>query len=132
MISSSPSIAEWETFFVVVADRLKALAAQRWPLEADGSGSDVYVSMHRLINAFPLAVDVLLLDTTGIQSNVKEGDVATLIRYDFSRLNTVSVKLHGVVPLADLYSHTSLVKSLANVEDDGLESLRELRLRSTQ
>jgi hypothetical protein len=132
MISSPLSVGDWELFFKDVADRLKVLASQQWPLEADRSGSDAYVSMHRLFNSFPLAVDILLLDTISIQSSLKEGDVAALVRYDFSRLNTVSVKLHGIVPLADLNSHADLVKSLANVEDDGLESLRELRLRSTQ
>jgi hypothetical protein len=132
MTSSSQPTDAWEHFFAVLADRLKALAAKQWPLETDGSGSDVYVSMHRLFNAFPLAADVVLLDTTGIETNIKEGDTAVLIRYDFSRLNTVSVKFHGIVPLVDLNSHADLLKSLTNVEDDRLELLRELSLRSTQ
>jgi hypothetical protein len=132
MISSPLSVGDWELFFKDVADRLNVLASQHWPLEPDGSGSDAYVSMHRLFKAFPLAVDVLLLDTAGIQNNIKEGNIAALIRYDFSRLNTLSVKVHGIIPLADLNSHADLVKSLANVEDESLESLRELRLRSTQ
>ncbi|HEY2915282.1 MAG TPA: hypothetical protein VGK21_18100 [Candidatus Angelobacter sp.] len=126
------SVGDWELFLKDVADRLKILASQQWPLEADGSGSDAYVSRHRLFNSFPLAIDVLLLDTTGIQSSRKEGDTAVLIRYDFSRLNTISVKMHGVVRLADLKPHADLLKSLTNVDDDGLELLRELRLRSTQ
>jgi hypothetical protein len=132
MISLPLLVSEWELFFKDIADRLKVLASQHWPLEADGSGSDVSVSMHRLFDAFPLAVDILLLDTTGIQSTIKEGDIATLIRYDFSRRNTGLVKLHGIVPLADLNSHADLVKSLANVEDDSFELVQELRLRSTQ
>jgi hypothetical protein len=132
MTSSPQPTTAWDQFFVLLADRLKVLASQQWPLEADGSGSDVYVSMHRLFNAFPLAVDVLLLDTTKVQNIIKEGDIGALIRYDFSRLNTISVKFHGVIPLTDLDSHADLLKSLTNLEDDILESLRELRLRSTQ
>lgn len=130
--SLSKTELDWEPFFLDLTDRMKALAAKQWPLEADGSGSDVYVSMHRLFDAFPLAVDVLLLDISGVQTKIKEGDTAALIRYDFSKLNTLSVKVHGVIPLSDLDSHADLVKSLANIEDDGLESLGDLSLRSTQ
>jgi hypothetical protein len=78
MISSPLSVGDWELFFKDVADRLNVLASQHWPLEPDGSGSDAYVSMHRLFKAFPLAVDVLLLDTAGIQNNIKEGNIAAL------------------------------------------------------
>ena len=130
MSSSPQTVADWEHFFSSVADHLKALAAKQWPLEADGSGSDVYVSMHRLFNAFPLAVDVLLLDTTGVETNIRKGNLAAVIRYDFSRLNTLSVKFHGVIPLADLGSHVELVGSLVELEEWNFESLRELRLRA--
>jgi hypothetical protein len=132
-MSSSPQTAlDWEPFFRSVADHLKVLASKRWPLEPDGSGSDVYVSMHRLFNAFPLPVDVLLLDTTGIETNIKAGNLAAVIRYDFSRLNTLSVRFHGVVPLADLASHAEVVGSLLELDEGNFESLRELRLRSVQ
>src|SRR6266852_658967 len=115
MSSSPQSATDWEQFFRAVADHLKNLASKRWPLEADGSGSDVFVSMHRLFNAFPLAVDVLLLDAAGIQSSIKEGNFAALIRYDFKRPNTLSVRDHGVIPLADLGSHAELVGSLMEI-----------------
>lgn len=132
MSSSPQTAADWEHFFRSVADHLKVLASKSWPLEADGSGSDVHVSMHRLFNAFPLPVDVLLLDTTGIESNIKEGNLAAMIRYDFTRPNTLSVRDHGVIPLANLGSHAKLVGSLMELDEAGLEPLRELRLRSTQ
>jgi hypothetical protein len=131
MSSSPTTAATWEQFFRSVAHHLKALAAKQWPLEADGSGSDVYVSMHRLFNAFPLPVDVLLLDTSGINSPVKEGNLAALIRYDFTRPNTLLVREHGVIPLADLRSHVELVGSLVELEEWNYEDVRELRLRGT-
>lgn len=130
MSSSPQTAADWEHFFRSVAERLKVLASKQWPLEADGSGSDAYVSMHRLFNAFPLSVDVLLLDTSGIESSVKEGNLAALIRYDFTRPNTLSVRDHGVIPLAHLGSHVELVGSLVELDEGGLDSLRELRLRA--
>jgi hypothetical protein len=53
-VSSSPqTAADWEHFFRSVAERLKVLASKQGPLEADGSGSDAYVSMYRLFNAVP-------------------------------------------------------------------------------
>jgi hypothetical protein len=109
---------------------LKALAAKHWPLEADGSGSDVYVSKRRLFNAFPLPVEVLLLDTSGIDFPMKEGNLAALIRYDFTRPNTLAVRDHGVIRLADLGSHVELVGSLVELDDGNIESLRQLRLRA--
>jgi hypothetical protein len=130
MSSSTQTVADWELFFRSVADHLKALASKQWPQEADGSGANVWVSMHRLFNAFPLAVDVLLMDTTGIATNIKEGNLAAVIRYDFSRPNTLAVRLHGVVPLADLSSHAELVGSLVELDEGNFESLRELRLRA--
>jgi hypothetical protein len=129
MSSSRPITGDWEHFFCSVADHLRALACKSCPLEADGSGSDVYVSLHRLFDAFPFPVDVLLLDTNGIESNIKEGDLAALIRYDFSRPNTLAVKVHGIIPLADLSSNVELVQSLVELDEGSLETLRELRLR---
>ena len=130
-MSSLPKpTADWEQFFLAVADHLKVLAQQRWPLETDGSGHDTHVSMHRLFSAFPLAVDVLLLDTTGVKSDFKQGDLATLIRYDFSRPNRLAVKYHGMIPLADLTSHTELLGSLMELDESIFESLQELRLRA--
>ena len=89
-------------------------------------GSDVFVSIHRLFSAFPFSVDVLLLDTAGIQSSMKEGNLAALIRYDFTRPNTLSVRDHGVIPLADLGSHAELVGSLLELDEGNFESCENL------
>jgi len=130
MSSSLQTTSDWEHFFSSVADQLKALASKQWPLEADGSGPDAYVAINRLFSAFPIAVDVLLLDTIGVETNIKEGNLAAIIRYDFSRLNTLSVKFHGVVPLVDLGSHAELVGALVELDEGNLELLQELRLRA--
>jgi hypothetical protein len=118
---------EWNDLFITLGTYLKAFAAQQWPLLDDGSGSDAYVSLHRLYAAFPVPADILLFDTEGIDSPRKQERYATAIRYDFSKPNTPDFRFHGVVPLADAEAHGQKIKTLLGI-DDPLESLKDLTL----
>ena len=129
---SSPQTAiDWETFFSSVAGHLREFASKHWPLEADGSASEIYLSLHRRIDSFPFAADVLLLDTKGFGSHLQDGEIAVMIRYDLSQPNTPSINLHGVVPLTDLGSHLDLLAAFM-VDESNLEQLRSLALTFLQ
>lgn len=128
-MASSPAIATgWDDLFRTLDNYLKCFAAQHWPLQLDGSGSDVYVSLHRLYGAFPVAADILLLDTTGTDSPRKQEQYAVAIRYDFSKRNTPDIRVHGVVPLANADAHAQLIEAVLGVDVQSLEALKDLRL----
>jgi hypothetical protein len=128
-MSSSPVPAtEWDELFRTLDSYLKAFAAQQWPLLEDGSGSETYVSLHRLYGAFPVPVDILLLDAAGIDAPRKQERFATAIRYDFSKGNTPSVRFHGVVPLAEADAHAPKIKALLGLDQQSLEPLKDLTL----
>ena len=118
----------WKTLFLGVSDYLRELAARQWPLELDGSGPDVYVSLHRLFNALPVPADILLLDTTDVDLPPKQGPFATAIRYDFSKPKKHGVRFHGIVPLAKAEAHAQLIESALGISSDALRPLKELTL----
>jgi hypothetical protein len=128
-MSSSPVPATgWDELFRTLDSYLKAFAAQQWPLQDDGSGSEVYLSIHGLYGAFPVPVDIVLLDASGVESQRKQGDYATAIRYDFSKPNTPNVRFHGIVPLPQADAHAEQIESLLGIPFDSLEALKDLRL----
>jgi hypothetical protein len=129
MASSSSAMAiGWDELFHTLDNYLKCFAAQHWPLQLDGSGSDVYVSLHRLYGAFPVVADILLLDTTGIDSPRKQEQYAVAIRYDFSKRNTPDIHVHGVVLLANADVHAQRIEDVLGVDVRSLEALKDLRL----
>jgi hypothetical protein len=127
-VASSPQTATgWDDLFRTLDKYLKAFAAQHWPLQADGSGSDAYVAVHGLYGVFPVAADILLLDTSGIDSPLKQERYATAIRYDFSKPNTPDFRFHGIVPLADAEAHASIIKDILGFDIQPSESLDALK-----
>jgi hypothetical protein len=128
MSSSPASGTEWHELFTTLGNYLNAFAAQQWPLLDDGSGSDVFVSLHRLYAAFPVPADILLLDAEGIDSPRKQERYAAAIRYDFSKPNTPDFRFHGVLPLAHAEAHAPKIKTLLGIGDP-LEPLKDLSLR---
>jgi hypothetical protein len=131
MASSPHTETGWNELFRTLEDYLKCFVAQHWPLQLDGSGSDVYLSLHRLYGAFPVAADILLLDTAGIDSPHKQERYATAIRYDFSKPNTADLRFHGVVPLTEAHAHALLIEEILGFDvqsSESLEALKDLRL----
>jgi hypothetical protein len=128
MRSSARPATGWKTLFLGVSDHLKELAAKQWPLELDGSGPDVHVSLHRLFNALPVPADILLLDTNDVDLPLKQGPFATAIRYDFSKPNKHGVRFHGIVPLAKADAHAQLIESALGIDTDALRPLKDLTL----
>jgi len=128
MFSSPVPATGWDELFRTLDSYLKTFAAQQWPLFEDGSGSETYVSLHRLYGAFPVPVDILLLDTDGIEAARKQERFATAIRYDFSRGSTPNVRFHGVVPLAEADAHAPKIKALLGLDQQSLEPLKDLSL----
>jgi hypothetical protein len=128
MTSSPQTAASWDDLFHTLDNYLKAFAAQHWPLQADGSGSDAYVAIHGMYGAFPVAADILLLDTSGIDSPRKQERYAAAIRYDFSKPNTPDIRFHGVVPLADAEDHAQEIEAFLGVDIQSLKPLKDLTL----
>jgi hypothetical protein len=129
-MSSAITAIGWADLFHTLEKHLKAFATQQWPLLDDGSGSEAYVSLHRLYGAFPVAADILLLDAEGIESPRKQERYATAIRYDFSKCNTAEVRFHGIVPLAEVDAHAPKIKELLGLDQQSLGPLRDLTLVS--
>jgi hypothetical protein len=112
-MSALPAVTTgWDELFATISKYLKAFAAQQWPLQDDGSGPDVLLSLHGLFGAFPVAADILLLDTSGIDSPRKQEQYATAIRYDFSKPKTADVRFHRVVAVADAGAHAQLIDDI--------------------
>ncbi|PYP82394.1 MAG: hypothetical protein DMG65_26415 [Candidatus Angelobacter sp. Gp1-AA117] len=87
--------------------------------------------MHRLFKSFPFRADVLLLDTDGIESPLKEGRYAAAIRYNISPTSSYHVIFHGIIPLSDIAPYEALLKSVLHIEsEDAKSSLMSLSLRS--
>jgi hypothetical protein len=129
-MSSSITALDWAELFHTLGKYLQTFAAQQWPLLDDGSGSEVYVSLHRLYGAFPVAADILLLDAEGIESPRKQGRYATAIRYDFSKCNNAKIRFHGMVPLAEVEAHAPKIRELLGLDQQSLGPLRDLTLVS--
>src|ERR1700682_2735393 len=128
-MSSSPLTATgWEELFRTLDQYMKAFAAQQWPLQQDGSGSDVYVSLHRLYGTFPVSTDILLLDTSGVHSPRKQERYAAAIRYDFSQGKPSDCRFHGVVPLAHAEAHAHKIKEVLGIDSQSLGALKDLSL----
>lgn len=128
MVSSPVTASGWDELFYTLDNYLKRFAVQYWPLQLDGSGSEVYLSLHRLYGAFPVAVDIVLLDTNGVDVPRQQERYATAIRYDFSKCNTLDFRFHGVVPLADVEAHAPKIKALLGLDHQSLEALKDLSL----
>lgn len=122
MSSPAQTASDWEKFFCSVADHLSDFAAKHWPLEDDGSGPDTYLASRKLLGAFPFPTDVLLLETGS--SDPQVGPFATAIRYDLSHPNTSSVRLHGVIPFAEMSSHTQLIELVLGVEPELFDDIK--------
>jgi len=127
-MSSAIVSPAWADLFQTLAKYLQIFAAQQWPLLEDGSGPEAYVSLRRFYNAFPVAVDVFLLDTEGIDSPRKNDRYATAIRYDFSKCNNTEIRFHSVIPLAKVDAHAPKIKELLGLERQSLGPLRDLSL----
>jgi len=127
-MGSARNASGWKSLFLAVRDQLKDFAAKQWPLEPDGSGSEFYISHHRLFNAFPVPADVLLLDTARLDSPHKQGPFATAIRYDFSRPKTRDIRFHGIVPLVEADAHAGFIESAVGIGADPLRPLKNLPL----
>lgn len=131
MATSAATATGWDELFRTLEKYLKAFAAQQWPLQDDGSGPDVLLSLHGLFEAFPVAADILLLDTSGIDSPRKQEQYATAIRYDFSKPRIADIHFHGIVPLTEADAHAKLIKDILGFDihsSDSLEAFKDLRL----
>lgn len=71
----------WEAFFRVLRRELNAFATRRWPLPKDQSGPENVLGRRRLFDLFPVAVDVIVFDTEGVDVRFSEHRFATAIRY---------------------------------------------------
>ncbi len=129
MATSAQALLDWNRFFQLVGNRVRSKAQAHWKLESDGSGSDLFLSIHRLVNSFPFEADIVLLDTHGIDSPFKEGKLGAAIRYDMAQPNSSTFRFHGTVLASDLASNAGLLASVLGLDTDGIKSVGELRLR---
>lgn len=122
----STATLDWERFFRTVRSELNAFAVTKWPLPNDRSGMERILSWRRLFDLFPVAADILIFDTEGVDVRFQEGRYATIIRYDLSRPKELSVKDHGSLVLRDFDASAQFIQSALAVNDATLDSLRTL------
>lgn len=126
MAISALTAPGWDELFHMIEEYLKAFAARQWPLQDDGSGSEAHLSIHGLFGAFPVPVDIVLFDTSGVKSPRKHEESATAIRYDFSKPHTSKISFHGIVPLANAEEHAEKIESVLGIPFQSLGPLKSL------
>jgi len=116
--------------FEKLSEDLRGEFAKRFPFQADTDVSPDLVALRDAFAAFPVPVDVLLLDVEGHSNPFSTSPVWTLIRYDITRPRTLEVRDHGLVALDDVSKQGELLKDVFGLDGPGdLDSLCTLSFR---
>ena len=126
MAAPSPVITDWNVFFRRLRGAVNEIAVKQCPLPMDRSGPERILSIRRALDLLPVPVNIVMLDTEGVEVVRKEGRYAFAIHYDLSQPKTLKVTDHGIVPLTEFGSHSDLFQSMFKVDAESLGDLRVL------
>jgi hypothetical protein len=123
---STQSAVSWDVFFRIHRRELNAFAIRNWPLPKDRSGPESTLGWRRLFDVFPVATDVIVFDTEGIDVRFNQTGLATAIRYDLSQPKTSLVRDHGIIPLRDFETHAAEIQTALALDDETLTGVKKL------
>lgn len=116
----------WKKLFADLASTLLALFHAQFPFSDDRDVNPRIVALRNAFRAFPLDVDVVLID--GAEGKESPTNLGTVVRFDWTRHGCLDVRDHGNVESANLDAHGKLLSevfgfdSALQTADGGLPS----------
>ena len=126
LAAATPKTVSWDALFRILRRELNDFAIRKWPLPKDRSGPERTLGWRRLFDLFPVATDVIIFDTQGVNVRFNETGLATAIRYDLSRPKTLLVQDHGIIPLRDFDAYATEIQAALALDEETLPDAKEL------
>ena len=95
------SYNEWEKLFQNAFEQVKKHVKSSYPVEDDGSGYPRNVALQKAVDQLPCAVKLLELEVDKEKYEHLEDDFCPIIKYDFEKMNQLSVEHLGKVKPSD-------------------------------
>lgn len=95
------SYNEWEKLFHNAFKQVKKHVKSSYPIEDNGSGYPRNVAFHKTVDQLPCGVKLLELEVDKEKHEHLEDNFCPLIKYDFKKMNQLSVEYLGQVKPSD-------------------------------